>query len=103
MDVIIEFDRFCSVCRALASVMEEQLPQGWRLEPSSARLNEIQIRKEGQLIAGTEAWDFLVRHAPQLRVYQRMATRIGLAPPRQAQFLRFLGHSLRRLCYSCPK
>ncbi|HYX36977.1 MAG TPA: hypothetical protein VE954_28080 [Oligoflexus sp.] len=112
MDVVVLFDNYCAVCRTLASILDSNPPRGWRVlawqeskmseHSHEARPNELQILHQGHVLSGLEAWNFLITHAPQMRAYQRMASRIGIAPPRQAQFLRFLGHSLRRLCPACP-
>jgi hypothetical protein len=113
MDVIVLYDGFCPLCRVLASLLSHDVPAGWqilafqeyRLPPPEAQNwlpNELQILHEGQLLAGVPAWDFLIQHAPQMKVYQKLAVRIGLSPPRQARWLRFLGHGLRMLCPVCP-
>jgi len=112
MGVVVLFDNYCVVCRTLASILQNNLPRDWQViawqesqlaeHSFEARPNELQILNQGQLLSGTDAWNFLIEHAPQMKAYQRMASRIGIAPPRQAQFLRFLGHSLRRLCPGCP-
>jgi predicted DCC family thiol-disulfide oxidoreductase YuxK len=111
MDVVVLFDNYCAICRALASILDNNPPRGWRVlawqesqlteYSQEARPNELQILHKGELLSGLDAWSFLIEHAPQMKTYQRMASRIGIAPPRQAQFLRLLGHSLRRLCPSC--
>jgi predicted DCC family thiol-disulfide oxidoreductase YuxK len=113
MDVVVLFDNYCVVCRALASLLENNPPNGWRVQAwqesqiskfsTEARPNELQILHDGQLLSGLDAWSFLIEHAPQMKAYQRMASRIGIAPPRQARWLRFLGHSLRRLCPACRR
>jgi hypothetical protein len=111
MDVLVLFDNYCVVCRALASLLQSSSPLGWQVQAwqesqlaeysKDARPNELQILHQGQLLSGLDAWSFLIEHAPHMKAYQRMASRIGIAPPRQARFLRFLGHSLRRLCPGC--
>jgi predicted DCC family thiol-disulfide oxidoreductase YuxK len=111
VSVVVLFDNYCLVCRTLAFILQNNLPHGWQVLAwqksqlaelsTEARPNELQIFDQGQLLSGHEAWIFLIEHAPQMKAYQRMASRIGIAPPRQAQFLRFLGHSLRSLCLGC--
>ena len=114
MEVIVLFDSFCPLCRALASLLQNDLPLGWQVlafqqyskqhrdHRQQWRPNELQILYQNNLLVGVDAWDFLVKHAPQMKAYQRLAAKLGMSPPQQARLLRWLGHSLRQLCSACP-
>ncbi len=114
-EVIVLFDRVCTVCRALADVIQEESQKNWRFVawqdyqvPGEAPLDwreivprELRVVAAGRFLQGEEAWQYLLEHNPRLAKYQLLAAKIGLSAPRSARWLRRIGHGVRRLCVSC--
>jgi hypothetical protein len=110
--VLVLFDRGCPLCRAIASLLANDLPEGWRLEnfqdyqklqPDYAwQLDELHVLAGDKLLSGIEAWDLIIQKLPQMKAYSALASKIGLSSTQKARLLRFFGHGLRSLCPICP-
>ncbi len=117
--VTVLFDAHCPSCRLLASLLADDCPSHWQYlawqdfpdreqGPASMREmphqpRELCLAVDGSWLEGEKAWEFLLRAEPRLRMWQRLASKIGIAPPLAARWLRLMGHGLRRFCSACSE
>lgn len=113
--ITVLFDELCSVCRVLANLMASDSPQNWTFQswqsykvPDSApetwhekHPSELRVLTNGLFLEGEKAWQYLIEHNPKLETYQRLAAKIGVSAPRGARWLQAVGHTVRKLCFSC--
>lgn len=118
--VTVLFDARCPTCRLLASLLAESSPPHWayvawqefargsEIGPESMKTSplaprELCVRSDGRWLEGEAAWEFIVSAEPRLRMWQKLASKIGIAPPLSARWLRRIGHGMRRVCGKCPR
>lgn len=117
-EITILFDARCPTCRLLASVLAADSPPHWNYRswqefarsaeagPPSMRLSplsppELSLAVGERWLEGEAAWQYLVESEPRLRMWQKMASKVGIAPPLSARLLRRIGRGVRRFCGDC--